>query len=212
MANARLAMIVALLFLVPLCGFSFADPSPAPAASRVSNLPLAPDQGGAQSLDEGAGADQGEPAAESSASTPAAAPAIPPGTVINSSNWMQYKDHFSEGEIGLWEGKWFWKMPPDAQITVGPTKVYPLPAPFVEASEKYGDQTRLEKLANGRWLLKNYVAGAPFPIPDDPDKGQKILTNLNYRIQPHLIAGFPDSGTTLSVCNMDELQDIFCWH
>jgi hypothetical protein len=206
MAHSRLATIVAAIGILGLCSFTLADPSPAPNGVP-QNLPLAPDQGEASSLDQGDAI-----APEAAAPDLTASPAIPPGTVINSSNWMKYQDHFSDGEIGLWQGKWFWKMPPDAQITVGPTKIYPLPAPFVEASEKYGDQTRLERLPNGRWQLKNYVAGVPFPIPDDPDKGQKILTNLNYRIQPHLIAGFPDSGTTLSVCNMDQMQDIFCWH
>lgn len=43
------------------------------------------------------------------------------------------------------------------------------------------------------------------------NKGQKILTNLNYRIQPHLVAGFGDSGALLSVCNMDRMSNTFCW-
>src|SRR5271169_5614527 len=80
--------------------------------------------------------DQANPPAEAA---PAAAPeesgpGIPPGTVINSSNWSQYREYMTDGEIGLWEGKWFWKMPADAQINVGPTTVYPLPEAFVEAS------------------------------------------------------------------------------
>lgn len=138
-------------------------------------------------------------------------PAIASGTVITKANWMQYKQFFSDGEVGLWEGKWFWKMPDDVQINVGATKVYPLPDPFIELTEKYGDQTQLVKLPNGRWQLKNYVAGMPFAIPSEPNRGLKILTNVYYRIQPHLVAGFEDSGTPLSLCNMDRFSDILCW-
>jgi len=138
-------------------------------------------------------------------------PAIAPGTVINKSNWTKYKQFFSDGEIGLWEGKWFWKMPDDLQINVGPTNVYPLPEPFVELSERYSDQTQLVKLPNGRWQLKNYVAGMPFALPREPNMGLKILTNVYHRIQPHLTAGFRDSGTPNSVCNMDRFNDVVCW-
>jgi hypothetical protein len=138
-------------------------------------------------------------------------PAIAPGTIINKSNWMQYKQFFTDGEIGLWEGKWFWKMPDDVQINVGPTKVYPLPDPFVELTERYGDQTQLVKLPNGRWQLKNYVAGMPFALPREPNMGLKILTNVYHRIGPHLIAGFRDSGTPDTVCNMDRFNDVLCW-
>jgi hypothetical protein len=162
---------------------------------------------------QAAGAPDREASNASEQGPPEAAPSggIPLGTIINSSNWRQYQQYMSDGLIGLWESKWFWKMPPDAQIKVGPTVVYPLPAAYVEASEKYGGQTRIEKGSDGRWRLRNYIAGVPFPIPADPDKGQKILTNLNYRIQPHLIAGFPDSGAALTVCNMDRMSNILCW-
>jgi hypothetical protein len=137
---------------------------------------------------------------------------IPPGTVITQANWQQYKQFFSDGEIYLWQGSGFWKMPPDVHIEVGPTKVYPLPPPFVEATEKYGSQTRLEKQGDGRWKLLNYVAGVPFPIPEEPNKGLKILVNVNYSIRPHLIAMFPDSGSLLSLCNVDGFNNIVCEH
>src|SRR5262249_22123977 len=109
------------------------------------------------------------------------------------------------------EGKWFWKMPDDVQINVGPTTIHPLPTPFVEATERYGEQTELVKQADGRWRVKNYVAGIPFATPSDPDMGVKILTNVYYRIQPHLVAGFDDSGTPLSICNLDQFSDAVCW-
>jgi hypothetical protein len=136
---------------------------------------------------------------------------IPPGTVITTANWTQYKQFFSDGEIYLWQGTDFWKMPPDVRIEVGPTTVYPLPAPFVEATEKYGGQTRLEKQSDGRWKLLDYVAGVPFPTPEEPNKGLKILVNVNYRILPHLIAGFSDSGTPMSACNVDRFSNVICF-
>jgi hypothetical protein len=185
-------VVAIVIALVGATRLAFAYPSPAP---DVASTPAQSDSGSIASA----------PPEE------AAPPPIPPGTVINASNWSQYKQYMSDGEIGLWEGKWFWKMPADAQINVGPTVVYPLPAAYVAASEKYGDQTRIENGSDGRWRLKNYGAGVPFPIPTDPDKGQKILTNLNYRIQPHLIAGFLDSGALLTVCNMDQMSNVLCW-
>ena len=115
------------------------------------------------------------PASPTSQETPA--PTIPPGTTITKSNWGQYKQFFTEGEIGLWEGRWTWKMPDDVQINVGPPNVYPLPEPFIELTEKYGDQTQLVRLPDGRWRLKNYVAGMPFPVPREPNMGLKILAN-----------------------------------
>jgi hypothetical protein len=137
---------------------------------------------------------------------------IPPGTVITQANWQQYKQFFSEGEIYLWQGTGFWKMPPDVRIEIGPTTVYPLPAPFVEATQKYSSQTRIEKQSDGRWKLLNYVAGVPFPVPEEPNKGQKILVNVSYSIRPHLIAMFPDSGSLLSLCNMDRFNNVDCEH
>jgi hypothetical protein len=137
-------------------------------------------------------------------------PAIRPGTTITKSNWMQYKQFFTEGEIGLWDGRWFWKMPDDVQINVGPTQVYPLPEPFIQLSEKYGDQTQLVRLPDGRWRLKNYVAGMPFPVPHEPNMGLKILANLNYRIAPHLVAGFNDSGTAGRICEIDRFSNTSC--
>ncbi|HLW70802.1 MAG TPA: DUF1329 domain-containing protein [Candidatus Binataceae bacterium] len=203
MRAERLALVIAIAVALGLPRFVYAQESPAAVPSWLpSGATEVPDESAPDS-DAAAGAE--------SAAVAAPAGSIPPGTVINSSNWSAYQQYMTVGEIGLWQGKWFWKMPADAQIKVAATTVYPLPTPFVEDSEKYGDQTRIEKQADGRWVLKNYVAGVPFPIPDDPNKGQKILTNLNYRIQPHLIAGFDDSGTPLTVCNMDRLADTFCW-
>ncbi|HKV56061.1 MAG TPA: DUF1329 domain-containing protein [Candidatus Binataceae bacterium] len=111
-----------------------------------------------------------------------------PGTVITKSNWQQYKDCFSEGVQHFWQGDLFWKMPDDVEIHVGPQHTWTLPKPFIEATEKYGGQTRLEKQADGRYRLQNYVAGVPFPNPSGPDKGTEIMANDTYKFQGYLVA------------------------
>jgi hypothetical protein len=126
----------------------------------------------------------------------AAQPTIPPGTVITKQNWQQYRDFFSKGVQTFWEGNGFWKMPDDVEIHVAPTKVYPLPQPFIEANEKYGAQTRLVKQSDGRWRLKNYISGLPFPNPSGPNKALEIATDVTYRVQGYVYAGFPNSGSS----------------
>jgi hypothetical protein len=102
---------------------------------------------------------------------------VSPGTTITKQNWMQYKDCFSDGVQHFWQGDLFWKIPDDVQIRVGQPHKYTLPSPFVEATEKYGGQTRLVKQADGRYRIENYVAGVPFPNPSGPDKGTEIMAN-----------------------------------
>jgi hypothetical protein len=70
---------------------------------------------------------------------------IPPGTSLPRPTGRNTSNSSATAEIYLWQGTGFWKMPPDVRIEVGPTTVYPVPAPFVEATENYGSQTRLEK-------------------------------------------------------------------
>jgi hypothetical protein len=77
-------------------------------------------------------------------------------------------------------------MPDDVEIHVGQQHSWTLPKPFIEASEKYGGQTRLVKQPDGRYRLDNYVAGYPFPKPDGPDKGTEIAANITYRFQGYL--------------------------
>jgi len=72
---------------------------------------------------------------------------VKPGTVITKQNWTQYKDCFSDGIQRFWQGDLFWKMPEDAEIHVGVQHPWALPKPYVEATEKYGSQTRLVKAA-----------------------------------------------------------------
>jgi hypothetical protein len=123
-----------------------------------------------------------------SAATALADCKVSPGTVINKQTWTQYKDCFSGGVQLLWQGSEFWKMPDDVEIHVGPQHSWTLPKPFVEASEKYGSQTRLVKQPDGRYKLQNYIAGVPFPNPSGPDKGTEIMANDTYKLQGYLVA------------------------
>jgi hypothetical protein len=117
-----------------------------------------------------------------------------PGTVITKQHWMQYKDCFSDGVQAFWQGTYFWKMPDDVAIHVGPRHTFVLPGPYVAATEKYGSQTRLVKQADGRYMLENYVAGQPFANPAGPDKGTEIAANITYRMVGYLVAGAVELG------------------
>jgi hypothetical protein len=117
-----------------------------------------------------------------------------PGDVITKQNWTQYKDCFSEGVQHFWVGDLFYKMPDDVQVHVGPHRSFTLPKPYVEASEKYGGQTRLVKQADGKYKLENYVAGLPFANPSGPDKGTEIMANDTYKMQGYLVMVSLDQG------------------
>jgi hypothetical protein len=117
---------------------------------------------------------------------------VKPGTVITMQNWMQYKDCFSEGVQHFWQGDLFYKMPADAEVHVGPQHHWTLPKQYMDATERYGGQTRLVQQPNGEYLLKNYVAGLPFPDPSGPEKGTEIMANVTYRMQGYRAAVFPD--------------------
>jgi len=123
---------------------------------------------------------------------------VSPGTVITKQNWMQYKDCFSEGVQHFWQGDFFWKIPDDVAIKVGPEHTWTLPKPYVEATEKYGSQTRLVKQGDGQYKLENYVAGTPFPNPSGPDKGTEIMANNTYKMGPYLLAAAIDLGNQAS--------------
>jgi hypothetical protein len=72
------------------------------------------------------------------------------GTVITKANWRKYKDCFSDGIQAFWQGAYFWKISEDVEIHVGNPHTSTLPKPFIEASEKYGGQTRLVKQSDSR--------------------------------------------------------------
>src|SRR5215813_10114057 len=95
---------------------------------------------------------------------------IPPGTVITMANWQHYRAFMPEGMAALFEGKYFWKMPPDVHIEIGPTVIQPLPKNYLAATEKYAQTVRLVELPDGGMTLENYRGGIPFPNPAEPHK------------------------------------------
>jgi uncharacterized protein DUF1329 len=136
--------------------------------------------------------------------------AIPPGTKITMQNWQQYKQFMPDGMIPLFEGKYFWKMPADLEMDVGPTVNRPLPTGYATATEKYGNQTQVVVLPDGRFDIKNYVAGLPFPNPAEPYKGWKLLANEWFGIPGTRIqASTPETGFSWG-CVQDHFHYINC--
>ncbi len=115
---------------------------------------------------------------------------IPPGTVITMQNWQQYKDFMPIGVQALFSGKYFWKFPPDFKMVIGPTHDYPLPPEYLKNTEKYSKQVKIVDLPDGGHNVTGYVAGIPFPNPEEPMKGYKILANVWWDYIPHLQCGY----------------------
>jgi len=113
--------------------------------------------------------------------------AIPDGTVITMQNWQQYKQYIPTGMQEFIKGTYFWKLPSDFQIVVGPTHHYAPPASFMEYTRKYADQVKIVTAPDGKHILEGYVSGYPFPNPSDPMKGWKILVNLWYGYNPAIV-------------------------
>jgi hypothetical protein len=130
---------------------------------------------------------------------------IPPGTIINMHNWQRYQQFMPDGMRTLFEGKYGWTMPGDVSIEVAPTVIHPLPRNYLAATEKYAAQVQIEELPNGGLNLRNYQGGIPFPNPQEPHKGWKILANLWYRYVPHLsVISYADG------CMVDHYGSISC--
>ncbi|HEX4211609.1 MAG TPA: DUF1329 domain-containing protein, partial [Candidatus Binataceae bacterium] len=134
---------------------------------------------------------------------------IPPGTMITMQNWQQYKQYMPVGMIGFFEGSYFWKMPADVQMPVARTIIHPLSKTYQEASEKYGTQTQVVHNPDGTMNLANYVAGMPFPDPQPPDMGYKILANIWFGDAPYLLVMSPQSGLA-SFCTDDRFGNTSC--
>ena len=130
---------------------------------------------------------------------------IPPGTTITTQNWRQYQGFMSVGLRDLFEGKYFWKMPPDVEIEVGPTTVNPPPKTYIAATEKYAGDVRVVQLPDGGLNLSGYQGGAPFPNPSEPHKGWKIMADVWYRYVPHLYVINHAAG-----CSIDRRGNINC--
>ena len=125
-------------------------------------------------------------ASESSSGASSSADTIPPGSVITAANWQSYAQFMPDGMAALFAGKYFWKMPADVRIEVGPTLVRPLPANYLAATERYAAQVKIVDLPSGGLTLSNYHGGLPFPNPAEPNMGWKILADVWYRYVPHL--------------------------
>src|SRR5712691_10261956 len=118
---------------------------------------------------------------------------LPVGTKITTANWQQYKQFLPLGMVELFSGKNFWKIPQDAELNVGPAVHDFLPTSWVQATEKYGGQTTVEVLPNGHYVMRNYHVGTPFPNPQEPNKGWKVLANVFYAFVPSIYVNSPDN-------------------
>src|SRR5271170_8438419 len=114
---------------------------------------------------------------------------IPPGTTITLSNWQQYRQFMPDGLQGMLAGKFVWRFPAGFEIVVGPTSHYQAPQAFLDATQKYSNLVKIADLPDGGHTITGYVAGTPFPDPQEPMKGYKILVDNWYRYMPHLICG-----------------------
>lgn len=112
---------------------------------------------------------------------------ISPGTRINKRNWRQYSEFMSAGLQALFSGDYFWKIPDGAEIRVGRTLSIPLPRQYRQDTAAFSGQVTLKPLAGGGTALDNYVAGVPFPVPAEPYLAAKVLWNLYYRYNPHVL-------------------------
>src|SRR5215831_7806045 len=97
----------------------------------------------------------GDTSGVNSGNSPAAADhslttGIGPGTRITMQNWRQYNQFMPDGMKELFEGKYFWKIPPDVELEVGPTVIHPLPTGYLKATEEGRAQTRIVTLPDGR--------------------------------------------------------------
>ena len=86
---------------------------------------------------------------------------IPAGTRITVQNWQNYEQFMPDGMIALFQGGYYWKMPPDVEMEVGPTVIHSLPQAYLDVTEKYASQIKLVELPDGRLLLNGYQGGTP---------------------------------------------------
>jgi Protein of unknown function (DUF1329) len=143
-----------------------------------------------------------------SASGGTAGEGLPAGTRITMQNWRQYSQFMPDGMEALFEGKYYWKMPADVELDVGPTVLHPLPRTYLSATEQHRGQTKILTMPDGRLNVDGYEGGIPFPDPAAPDVGWKILANFWFRYIPHLVVNAPDNlGFS---CVLDSYGSINC--
>ncbi len=134
---------------------------------------------------------------------------IAPGTKITLQNWQQYKQFMPPGMIALFEGRYFWKMPQDVEIDVGPTINYPLNKSYIDATERYAGTARLIHKADGRYGIEGYMAGDPFPHPSGPDEGMEWLADMWFGPGGYIGVHSPETGL-LRFCGQDRFANIAC--
>jgi hypothetical protein len=133
--------------------------------------------------------------------------AVPTSGTITMANWQQYKQFMPLGMQKLFEGIYYWKMPSDVEMNIGPAVHDFLLKSWVERTEKYGPQTEVEVLPNGHYVLKNYHGGTPFPNPQEPNKGWKILANINWPAGPQMYVNTPSNyGSVWSIDRFDNVN------
>jgi len=111
---------------------------------------------------------------------------IPDGTRITAQNWQQYQKFLSLAMRAFFSGKYMWRAEPDFYIETGPTRPLPPPLEYRQDTEKY-NQTRLVPVGEGAYTVEGYMAGQPFPNPQDPNKAEKILYNAYYQYAPAVL-------------------------
>jgi hypothetical protein len=150
-------------------------------------------------------AQTGATAANASIASSGAEASSATGATVTMQNWHDYQNYMPDGMAALFAGKYFWKMPADVEMPIGPTIIHPLPQNYVASTEKYASQVKLVELPNGGLTLDGYTGGAPFPNPAEPHQGWKILANLWFRYLPHLTV-----DTNGVVCTIDNSNSISC--
>ena len=114
---------------------------------------------------------------------------IPPGTKITLQNWKQYRQFMPYWLQAAYAGNFHFKVGPGPEYTIDveAAQNYPLPRQWREDGEKYGSQVRLEKDANGGWIMKGWVAGPPFPHPSGPNQGIEDVYDVWCPYRPFVI-------------------------
>jgi hypothetical protein len=123
-------------------------------------------------------------------------------------NWVEYQRYMPVGMVQLFEGNYVWKMPRDIEINVGPTAVDKFPTGYTDATRKYREAVRIVHLPNGHSDIQNYRGGLPFPDPQEPDKGYKLLADLWFTYTPHVVAG--TERNPLTTCSQTRHGYISC--
>ena len=133
---------------------------------------------------------------------------IPPGTTINQQNWQNYKKFMPVGLWVLWSGTQFYKLPPNAELQVGPNQHIPLPKKYLADTEKYSSQVSLVPNDFGGLSPKGYVAGVPFPNPSGPNAGMQIVYNEYYAYVPHVITTYADHGFSMDQFGNKSISEV----